>query len=227
MKKLFFCLFLIALMPIVASAQEEVQLDEEGSFSIGINGGIDNNINAYRLDANSNKNEFSSSNPQYSWAIDFGYMVNEKFRPRLEFKHVKMSYSANWDNTIDPTVHKETVVDLENCNINFHLDYLLLNKKKFHVFVSPGLKWEFNYKNDIKNINYTGTHNHRNYNKILDEYPKNILGGSFSAIFKYNITRHIGITLTPEYTIFFRKYVTSNDKPYQRVSANFGVEFKF
>lgn len=220
-------MFLIALMPIVASAQEEVQLDEEGSFSIGINGGIDNNINAYRLDANSNKNEFSSSNPQYSWAIDFGYMVNEKFRPRLEFKHVKMSYSANWVNTPLPVTRKETIVDLENCDINFHLDYLLLNKKKFHVFVSPGLKWEFNYKNDIKNTNLDGNHNNNSYYGISNENPKNILGGSVSAIFKYNITRHIGITLTPEYTIFFHKYVTSNDKPYQRVSANFGVEFKF
>jgi hypothetical protein len=227
MKKTFFYLFLIALMPVAANAQEDIQMDEEGSFTIGISGGIDNNINAYKLDANSHGNEFSGEKPQYNIALDFGYMVNEKFRPRLELKRVAMSYSADWDKTLSSSLRKETNVDLKNFNINFHLDYLLLNKKKVQLFVSPGLKWEFNYKREVENVNIDGKTNDNEYNGIISENPKNIVGGAVSAILKYKFTEHIGITLTPEYTMFFRKYVTTNDKPYQRLSANFGLEFKF
>ena len=46
-------------------------------------------------------------------------------------------------------------------------------------------------------------------------------------IFKYKITDRIGVTLTPDYTIFFREYVKANTKVYQRASANLGFEFSF
>jgi hypothetical protein len=65
-------------------------------------------------------------------------------------------------------------------------------------------------------------------NDILnDEYPKRILGGSLSTIFKYNLNEHFGISLIPEYTIFFRNFVKSNNTKYQQFSANPGIKFRF
>jgi hypothetical protein len=153
-------------------------------------------------------------------------MVSKKFRPRIELKYVKMSYNAGWDNANIPSL-KETVVNLYNLDINLRMDYMLLDVSKFQLFVSPALKWEFNIYREEKNTKYDGSYNWANYNGIITENLRNILGGAVSTIFKYNITKNIGITVTPEYTLFFQNFLRSNDKSYQRASVNFGVEFNF
>jgi hypothetical protein len=220
MKKIIFY-FSFLLFPIMANAQET----DEGTVTIGINGGIDNNINACRLYQNSNGNTFYSDKTQYNIAVDLGYMATPRLRPRIELKYVKMFYGVNWDKTEESTFLK-TEVDLNNFDINIHLDYLLFSKANFQAFVSPTLKWEFVVSKDLENTT-TKTTSSYNYYGVGSEYPKNIAGGAVSLLLKYNITKNIGVTLTPEYTLFFRNYVKSNDKPYQRLSANFGVEFKF
>ena len=52
MKKTFIYLFFIALIPSVANAQEAIVANAQSSnyaYTIGINTGLDHNINAYRL----------------------------------------------------------------------------------------------------------------------------------------------------------------------------------
>jgi hypothetical protein len=89
------------------------------------------------------------------------------------------------------------------------------------------VKWEFGISREVHNFFNDGTENWGNYNKVIDENPQNLLGGSVAAIFKYNIIEKIDLTLTPEYTMFFRKFVLVNDKSYQRLGVNIGLEFNF
>jgi len=230
MRKIFFYLFIIALMPIAANAQNAIVANAQDNihyaFTIGINSGVDNNINAYRLNPNFFGNNFYNSKIHFNIGLDYGWMVSKKFRPRIELKYVKMSYSVGWDNANIPTI-KESTVNLYNFDINLRMDYLLLNASKFQLFISPALKWEFNVGREEKNIRYDESYNWANYNGIITENSRNLLGGAISTILKYNITKNIGITVTPEYTLFFRNFVRSNDKCYQRASVNFGVEFNF
>lgn len=230
MRKIFFYFFLLALMPISLNAQDAIvanaKKNSDYAYTFGINSGIDININAYRLNANSAGNNFYNVNSHYNIGLDYGLMVSKKFRPRIELKYVKMNYGAGWDNANIPTF-KESVVNLYNFDINFRFDYLLFNASKFQLFVSPALKWELNVAREENNIRYDGSDNWANYNGIIAENSRNFFGGAFSTIFKYNIIENIGITLTPEYTLFFHNFVSSNDKHFQRLSVNFGLEFNF
>jgi hypothetical protein len=230
MRKISFYLFLIVLMPLTSNAQESVvanaKKNSDYASNFGINSGVDNNINAYRLYPNSEGNNFYKVSTHYNIGIDYGWMVSKKFRPRIELKYVKMSYGVGWDNANISSI-KESIVNLYNFDINFHMDYLLLNANKFQLFVSPALKWEFNIAREEKNLKYDGSDNWASYNGIISENPRNLIGGAVSTILKYNIIKNIGITLTPEYTLFFRNFIKSNSKCYQRTSVNFGVEFNF
>lgn len=221
MKKLF--IILVALLPLTAIAQEE----SESAVIIGISGGFDKGINAYKLDSNTEGNTFSSSDPNYNIALNFGILASPKLRPRLELRYSQMAYTADWDNTTLSTMLQESKVKLYYFDVNFHLDYLLFNSSKFQIYASPALKWEFNINKECKNTKVDGTYNYKQYNDVITENPNNILGGGVSAIFKYNISKNISITLSPEYTVFFREFVKANDKIYQRTSVNLGVEFKF
>jgi hypothetical protein len=215
-------------MPIVTNAQETVVVNTKDKISyastIGINGGINNDINAYRLNDNSFGNNFYSGKSHFNFGLDYGMMISKKVRPRLELKYVQMSYNVGWNNANIPTI-KESVVNLHNFDINFRLDYMLLDSKKFQMFISPALKWEFNLNREEKNTRYDETYNWAKYNGIITENSKNLLGGGLAAILKYNVTKNIGLTVTPEYTLFFRNFVRTNDKCYQRTSINFGLEF--
>jgi hypothetical protein len=223
MKKVFTCLFFLTVLSAMTNAAEE----HKSIFSIGINAGLDDNINAYRLNPNLYGNEFSNNKTYQNIALDFGVMTGKNTRLRLEFKYLMNGYKANWDKTTTPSLFTESVVNLKNIDINLHLDFLLLNKGKFQLFISPAFKWEFNYKHNYSNTKSDGTTSTFSYNEIFTEYPNDIIGGAVSAIFKYNITKNIGVILSPEYTIFGRNYVLSNTRLYQRASGNFGFEFKF
>jgi len=102
---------------------------------------------------------------------------------------------------------------------NLHFDYLVYHINKFEIFASPAITYE-------RILSYViSTYNLNVFNDINP--PRKIAGGTFSFILKYNITEKIGITLVPEYTRFFREFYLYNGKPYERLSTNLGLEFKF
>jgi hypothetical protein len=222
MKKIIFSLFLLISLSIGLFAQNDPVI----AYTFGINSGADNNINAYRFNPNSAENSFSAGNVHFNIGVDYGMMISKRLRPRIELKYVEMSYNAGWEETNVSTI-KESIVKLSNFNINFRLDYLLLSSKKFQVFVSPGLKWEFPVTSQEKNIKYDGTYNWANYNGISSANPGSLLGGAVSTILKYNFTKKVALTVTPEYTLFFKEFSSGNNKSFQRTSINFGFEFNF
>jgi hypothetical protein len=221
MKKTIIIPIILMLIQFNINAQHKRNI-----LSFGLNYGFDKNINACRAEANIYGNNFHNDKIYNNASLDFGIYATKKFRTRLEFKYVEMGYSADWQNT-DVVALKETVVNIYNLNLNMHFDFRIDSLKKFEFWVSPGVKWEYTMGDEFYNERYDGTFGYSNYNKIISEYPQNILCGSLSAIVKYNLTKHIGITLTPEYTIFFREFVKTNNKYYQRISCNLGLEFAF
>lgn len=142
--------------------------------------------------------------PRYNIGVDYGYNVSNRFRPRIEFKYVSVMYGLNFSNTVYNITDKDFVT-VNYFDINLHFDYLLLTIKNFQLFASPALKYEFEL-NAYPEVNWSPYLNM--------EHPGNLLGGAIAPIFKYNLSDHLGLTLTPEYTIFLEPFASGNSKPY-------------
>jgi len=121
----------------------------------------------------------------------------------------------------------KSIQNVNNFDINFHLDYLWFSVKKLDVYVSPGLKYEYVIGNYLHTFLTDGPSTSTNWNILTPVFPRDIGAGVVSMIFKYNIAKHVGFTLTPEYTLFWRDYVSGNNALYQRLSLNAGFEFRF
>ncbi len=213
MKKIFFILLLLATISFYGKAQTE-----ENKYTIGFDGGITYNVNAYQIAKNANYgNNYYGVSPRYNIGVDYGYNVSNRFRPRIEFKYVSVMYGLDFSNTIYNITDKDFVT-VNYFDINLHFDYLLLTIKNFQLFASPALKYEFEL-NAYPEVNWSPYLNM--------EHPGNLLGGAIAPIFKYNLSDHLGLTLTPEYTIFLEPFASGNSKPYYRYSGNFGIEYKF
>jgi hypothetical protein len=222
------CIFiaLFVLLPLSAWSQDEKNDEKKPVFTIGVFGGVDKNINGYRLSPNIYGNNFYADKPSWNAVIDYGLMVTKKLRPRIEFRYLQSSYFAGWENANISTM-KETIVRLFTLGLGLHADYLLHDRNNFQIFASPGIIWEYTAGSDEKNIRDDNTCNWYDYNGISGEKPGNLFGGAVSAIFKYNITKSLGLKAVPEYDLYFGNFAKSNDKPYQSLRINFGVEFNF
>lgn len=230
---LFVLLFVSAISAANAQTEEYITL--------GINGGVLHNINGYRKDTNYYGHTFKNGIPGYNVAVDLGIRTSARTRFRLEIEHEEFHYKALWDTAkmtykIKSKIY-ETRAKIWNMGVNLRFDYLLGESEKWKIFVSPGLLWEFNVARESKNLKvpYVNPLEHHireksyyNYDEIAYENPDHILGGNVQLLCKYKIAKHIAITLTPEYYIYFRGMVKTNyGKPYQRLTLNGGLEFNF
>jgi hypothetical protein len=224
MKKIFYSILLFIAISNVAIAQDIL----ENPISFGISGGIDYNFNAYKtvLDTSVNHHitDYYGIKPHYNIGANVGLMLNNKMRIRAELKFVKMSYKQNW-NPDYYTDFDNTVTRLYNFDINVYFDYLLLNKGKFEIFVSPGLKSEYVLKHSF----WTESANSKSakFQGLENMFPSTLAGGALTGIIKYNVSKTFGLTLTPDYTLFFRKFSVQNSGLYTRFSINAGMEFRF
>ena len=231
-------LLLIALLFVAAVSAVNAQNEEY--ITIGINGGGVYNINGYRKDTNHYGNKFQNGIPGYNTAIDLGIRTSARTRFRFEVEHEEFHYEALWDTTKQSPVIKskiyKTRVKVWNMGINLRFDYKIAESEKWKVFVSPGFLWEFNIARESKNLKtpYENPMEHsirkrsyKNYNEIAYENPNHILGNNVQLLCKYKIAKHIALTITPEYYIYYRGIVKHNGAPYQRLTLNGGVEFNF
>lgn len=205
----------------IARGQEEESY--KFRFSTGLSGGLGQNIHAYKLSADSKGFTYYGIDPHYSIGVDAGLYVSNKIRIRFELRYVEMKYGMNWNEPY-PDFDK-TVTSLYNMDLNLHFDYSVFRNKHLDFMISPSIIYEYVMKDEFKNTLADGSVNYKVYNILSTEYPDNILGGNFSIPVKYKINEYIGVTLTPGYTYFFRNFLLSNDKPYQRLSINLGAEF--
>ncbi len=225
MRKRFYLLFSVVLVPYFLCAQEEGVDYQVGDLFFGIKTGIDYNMNAYKEFANNTGFEFFGESPHYNFGVDLAYMATSRLRPRIEFKFIKMSYGQYWSEEYASFISTKTKVN--NMGINLHLDYALIHTNKFKFFLSPGLKYEFATGSKFVTEKTDGESTTSKFSNLGDYYPSNILGGAMATIFKYDLSENIGITFSPEYAVYFRGYQRDNSNLYQRLSANFGVELRF
>lgn len=225
MKKCTIVISLLFIAGIAMSQESEIDFDRK-YFSIGINGGIGENFNGYRTSIDKKGFAYYGINPHSSFGIDGGLYLTKKIRTRFELRYQEIEYGMNWPEEYADTYYK-TEVSLSSLNFNVHFDYSLFAKNKFEIYVSPGLVSEYVLKDKFKNILVNGTTNTKNYNVILESYNQKIAGGNISLLAKYNIFDFVDITVTPGYTYFFQNFVLTNNKPYQRLSLNLGLEFSF
>lgn len=232
-------LLLIALLFVAAVSAVNAQNEEY--ITIGINGGVLHNINGYKKDTNDYGNTFQNGIPGYNVAVDFGIRTSAKTRFRLEVEHEEFHYEALWDTVGQKARHikspmYKTRVKVWNMGINLRFDYRIAESEKWKVFVSPGFLWEFNIDRESKNLkepydNPLGVSprkkSYYNYYEIAYENPNHILGGNIQLLCKYKIGKHLALTITPEYYMYFRGIVKHNGAPYQRLTLCGGVEFNF
>ncbi len=216
---------LFVVLPL-SSFGQDVNNNNNYSFTFGIYGGVGENINGYRFNPNIYGNNFYANKLAWNIGVDYSYMATKKLRPHIAVEYLQTYYNTDWVDA-NLTDMNKTIVFLFNFGMSLHCDYLLINTTSFQAFVSPGLVLDFVIGSDQKDIRNDGTHGWSNYNNIYDEHHANYMGGALSAILKYNVTKQVGIKLEPEYTLFFRKFEVSNDKAYQRFRVNCGVEFNF
>lgn len=223
----------ITVITLSTSAQTktttDVTTDEQKDrswISIGVSAGMDYNFNAYKFAQNEfYGNTYYGITPRYNIGFDIGLKVAKRLRPRLEFKYVNMQYGMDFTNTAYSYLSK-MVANVNYFDFNMRLDYMLIPTGKFQLFVSPGLKYEYETGNTISSNIYS-TSSSSAPSTVQFKHPGDIGGGALGLIFKYNVTDHFGITLTPDYTLFFHKFVSDNNKDYTRFSVNIGAEYKF
>ncbi len=226
MKKIVFSLIFIL------SALSIFSQDFEPVFTMGLNSGLDYDINAYQIPINQRYNyQYFSRPEQYNIGMDFGVALTKRIRTRVELRYVNSQYGVRWNVGItDPSQAfdmQKSIQNINNFDLNFHFDYLLTTWKKLDIYVSPGVKYEFATGDYLHTFLSDGPSTSTNWAYLYPAFPKNIGAGSLDLLFKYNFTKHFGLTITPDYTLFFRPYDSSNWQWYQRLSLNAGFEFRF
>lgn len=218
---------LLFILPAALSQESDLTPESNKSkVSFGFNIGGGQNSNGYMSTIDENNFSYYEGDVLFTTGINASVFITERLRPRLEFAYSEMKYGQKWGDDYASQLEK-TITKTMNLNLNLNLDYLVVNRNKFQLFLSPGIVTEYAVDETHKNYHTDGTTDMRNYSIFIDQYPSCIAGANFSILVKYKFTEHLGITVTPGYTYYFRKFVASNDKSYTRSLLNFGVEYTF
>ncbi len=214
------CLLIwLAIFPLCIFAQES----NSGKCTLGITGGIGNTVNGYRQ-TNYNNYSFYDISNQFSLGLDVGVFLTDKQRLRLGVGYSQNHYGVNWPETY--VNYDYTKVNLHNLVFSLNYDYLVLQKNKFQVFVSPGIFDEIVVDRQNHTYRADGTTTNKNFSVYPDgQYPDNSIGFNASVLCKYQLKPWVAITLTPYYDIYFNKFTSQNDSPYMKYGGKFGFEF--
>jgi hypothetical protein len=214
--------FFVALTTVLFSQNEKL-LNHQ--LFLGFDGGLNYNFNGYRVPADDNGFSFQQVNPHFQIGMNLSYLALPRLRPRLELAYVKNSYDMDWGNFNDDFATTKT--SLNYINMNLFADFLLVNRANLQLFLFTGIKNEILLSDRYVRTDKNGDTEAVRYNFIDDEYPGAISGGAIGSIVRYQVNDQIGITLKPEYTVFFRNFVRANQATYQRLGFSVGVEIGF
>jgi len=226
---------LVLLMPIAMSQEsksgesksKESKSEESNKFkfSFGFNAGVGQNKNGYRQNPDKYDFTYYEGGTHFTSGINTSIFVTNRIRPRLEFRYSEMKYGFNWSDTYPQ--FDRTEIKLNTLNLNLNLDFLVIDKTKFQLFLSPGIVTEYVVGKSNKNYLVDGTSNSNNYSLITDQYPSSIAGANFSVLAKYNFNENFGITMAPGYNYYFSSFVTGNEEHFTRSLLNLGLEYTF
>ena len=217
-----FMLLAMLFASIIGKAQEISENKE--TLTLGINAGYGINSNAYQTMSTNNKFSYYGIDSQFSFGADLGLYVTPRLRPRVELRYSEYDYGMNW---LSSTSYSKTECTIFNLDLNVHLDYKFVEYKKLKIFISPGIVNEFALGEQYKTYKINNDDpTYKEYADFNEEYPDAISGANLEMPIKYNLNRWLGVTVTPSYTCFFKKFRPENSNPYQRFSINAGVEIK-
>lgn len=195
-------------------------------ISLGASGGIDYNFNTYYT--NGNYPDKYVLAPTYNAGLDFGVRLSPSFRLRVEFKYNTMGFGAYYhaSGEVTSTTPEKFVLWMYRLGFGLRLDYRFLTIGKLDVLFTPGLRFEYRLYDYEKTTYINGNEKSTSYLNEWD-YTHTLSGGTAGLMFRYNLNDHWGITLSPEYTYFFKKLYSQNTANLQRLAINLGVEWRF
>ena len=198
---------------------------EQGDVTLGINSGFDWDINAFNYNkypTDYNPSSHHSQNPQYNIGADLGIALSNNMRIRFELRYTNIKSGIGLDSAEINThtwTYNSIIVNLNYFGANARFDYKFLTTNKLEIFISPAFKFEHLMSTTMTN----GPFNGMNYYG-----PNYIAGGAVSLLFKYNLANHVAITLTPDYSLFFREWeMNQGGKLYQRFMPTWALNLNF
>lgn len=192
----------------------------QSRFFVNLNGGIDSNSNKYY--AKNGYEKFENGKTDFNAGLDLGYRFSDKARFRLGFNFNEYSYGERPVTAGDIV---ESEMTLSNLDIIPRFDFRIWSLKKLELFFSPGIRLEYTLEGNQESLRSDGTISDHNY--IKSDYKDKMSGFVGGALLKYNVTKHLGAVLSPDYTFFFDKLYDKNEGNLQRFSVNLGVEWRF
>ncbi|PTN09924.1 outer membrane beta-barrel protein [Mangrovibacterium marinum] len=210
MKK-YFVLLAISVIPVVGFSQSR--------FFVNLNAGWDHTTDKYY---NYNNYEFfDNDGNEYSYGASVGMNFSDVVRFRLASVLGQYSYGQYYSGSN----LLKTTMTLKYFSISPYFDFRVWTKNKFELFLSPGLKLEYISDSDQETAKTDGSVSDGNY--VSNSYADKMAGFAGSAILKYSFNKHLGVTLTPEYTLYFKQLYEQNDSNMKRFSTRLGVEWHF
>lgn len=214
------------LMAGILFSEGQCQENEKSNLTIGFSVGTDYNFNAYRMTEDENGFTYYGMNPNLSFAVDVGYYVSKRFKPRLEVEYFYLRYGTDW-NYGESSDFDETITTVRYLGLNLHLDYGLYMGDKLEVFLSPGLMTDLATGRTYDTYFSDGDHTNAEYNVLSEQYPKSLMGASLSIPVAIKINENLKATIEPEYTYYPYNFLKSNEAPYSRLSFKVGLQHTF
>ena len=223
-------ILLLGIAQLPGNAQEPVPTvpadkTKSSPISLGLGSGIDYNYNSFNYDGD--YPDKYNIKPTYNIGAFFGLRLSPRSRFRVELKYSTMAYGVHYDAAGNESsdTPKKFVLWQYNFGFSFRYDYRFLTINKLDVLFAPALKFEYNITDREKTTYMNGDKS--NSSLINRDYEHSLSGATAGLIFRYNLNDHWGITMTPEYTYFFKKLYSDNNGDLQRLAVDLGFEFKF
>lgn len=191
----------------------------QSRFFVNLNGGIDFTSNKYYN--YNNYSIFQNDGAEFSFGADLGFKLSDKVRLRVEYRLGQYSYGQYYSET----ELTKTKMTLDYFDINPRMDFRLFSKNKFELFFSPGWRLEYISDSNQETTKTDGTTSDASY--VSNAYSESMSGLLVGGILKYNYNKHLGFTLSPDFTLFSKKLYSKNDNAMNRFTTHVGVEYNF
>jgi hypothetical protein len=208
-----------------------LNLNAQSRWSIGAFGGLGH---SYHMKFTDYLYTQDARKVDYNYGLGLSVRLKDSTRLRLEGAIQRTALKRDWPQ--DTSTNKDAyhfVTSINNMyylDIDLRVDILLCKLKRFDFYLSPGVKTKFSlgdyestyFENGDNTLSKTKTTNYLNYS-----YKKTLIAPSLELLVKYNLGKHVGITLAPEYSYYFREFYYVNDGDFNQLNVKLGMEFTF
>lgn len=164
--------------------------------------------------------------PDFHLGADVGYELTDWLKVRAEVTYSNVNFLRDYNSDAgDPKNVSKTKVSVNRLGVNPFVDFRLFSINKLDVLATAGVNFEFGAGEWQRTLNHNGDRLDGTY--FNDELTTRTFGTTGGMIFKYNITKNLGIKLAPQYTYYYDSFFTLNSSNFQRMRLNAGIEWKF